>query len=271
MSVSLISQRVFFNSTDISVAVSDFRAGSYGMTCLTTDYVYIGATAPFNNIWIDFTSPASPAVGTPIIEARFGQQWKPVVDIMDQTAGMSISGRISWSLSYLSGWEKTPKSETVGITGSNVYDRYWLRISWPVDFEADIAYIGQKFSDDSILESYYPDLLKTDIMAGYKAGKTNWNEQHFMASDAILKDLRKRNIIVDKSQVFDWQAFEEASCHKVAEIAYSAFGAAYNDHVIRARKRYEEEMNMKGMNIDTDLNGVLSERETRDNQGWMTR
>jgi len=158
-----------------------------------------------------------------------------------------------------------------GLSSTNIYDKYWLRLSWPNAFTAGVGYLGQKFSSDTYLQSIYPDLLQSTILAGYKTGKTDWNEQHFMAAEAIVKDLRKRNVIKDKGQIFDWSVFEEASAHKVAEIVYSAFGTAYREHALEAHKKYNSEMANKLLVIDENKDGRVDSMESQLSQGWMTR
>lgn len=271
MTISLITQRAFFNNTDISVVTSDFRQGVYAMTSTATDHVYLGSSTPLNNLWIEMSTVSGVNAGAPTVEVWFGQAWVPVVDLIDQTSGMTASGRLSWSLDLFSGWSCEQLSVSVGISGSAVYNRYWLRLSWPNAFTATIAYLGQKFSSDTILQSMYPDLLQPAILAGYKTGKTNWEEQHFMAAEAIVRDLRRRNIIKDKGQILDWTLFEEASAHKVAEIAYRAFGTSYVDHVNMAVKRYEAEMAQKTLVIDENMNGHVESSEVTNTTGWMSR
>lgn len=271
MSVSLITQRVFHETHDISVAVADYRVGTYALNYLAGEHLYIGCSSPFNNLWLELSTVAVASVGAPTIEVWFNSNWSNVVDIIDQTEGLTKSGRISWALDIDKGWNSEQKSVDVGLAGTNIYNRYWLRISWAGDFTAGLGYIGQKFSDDTIMSSHYPDLMQSQILAGYKAGKTNWNEQHFMASEAIIKEIRKRNFILTPGQLLDWTVFEDAACHKVAEIVYQAFGAPYIEHTNNARKRYNEELNTRCFVIDSNMNGHVEVSETIDRQGWLTR
>lgn len=271
MTVSLISQRVFYGTTDISVAVSDFRVGSYALTYSAGNYIYIGSSAPFTNLWVEMSTVAASSAGNPTVQMWFGQAWENAVDIIDQTSGMTASGRISWATDRLKGWNYEQESVTVGLTGTAVYNRYWARISWASGFTAGIAFIGQKFSSDTILQSLHPDLLQTQILNGYKTGKTNWDEQHFMAAEAIIRDLRKRNMAKHRGQILDWSVFEEASAHKVAEIVYLACGSAYKDHADSAKKRYESEMASRLLCLDETMDGHVDYQETIASQGWITR
>lgn len=271
MTVSLITQRVFHETTDISVAVSDFRVGTYALSYSAGEFIYIGATSPFNNLWLELSTPLVATAGAPTIEVWYNQGWSQVVDVIDQTEGLTKSGRISWALDIDKGWNSEQKSVDIGLPGTNVYNRFWLRMSWADALSVGLAYIGQKFSSDLAMAGQYPDLMQSQILAGFKAGKTNWDEQHFMASDAIIKEIRKRNFIVAPGQLLDWSVFEDAGCHKVAEIVYQAFGAPYVDHATNARKRYNEELNTRCFVIDTGMDGHVDQIDITDKQGWLSR
>jgi hypothetical protein len=271
MTVSLVTQRVIHNTTDISVSVSDSKVNTYAMTYTPGQYFYIGSSCPFNNIWLELSTPSVSTAGAVVVEVWNGTAWVATVDVIDQTTNMRNSGRISWTLEINTGWPLEQYSTTVGLSGTSIYNRYWLRMSWPIAFTTSISYVGQKFSSDSLMSSIYPDLMKTAILSGFQTGKTNWDDQHFMASEAIIKEIRKRNIALDRGQMMDWSVFEDAGCHRVAEIAYQAFGAPYVEHANRSRKRYNEELNTRFMVIDSNADGHLTEDEALNKSGWMTR
>jgi len=98
MSVSLVTQRVFFNSTDISVATSDYRAGTYAVIYTTPDYIYIGASTPFNNLWFELSTVSGANAGTPVVQVWYASARTKVVDIIDQTAGLTQSNRVTWEI-----------------------------------------------------------------------------------------------------------------------------------------------------------------------------
>jgi hypothetical protein len=271
MTTSLITQRVLFNLTDISVAVSDYRVGTYSISYTAGNYLYIGSSCPFNNTWIEMSVVSATSAGAPVVQVWWNGTWSNVVDIIDQTNGMTVNGRISWALDIEKGWNCEQKSVDVGLTGTSIYNRFWARISWPNTFTAGVGYIGQKFSGDGALAASYPDLMQSAILSGYKAGKTNWDEQHFMAAEAIVKEVRKRNFALHRGQLMDWTVFEDAACHKVAEIVYQAFGAPYQDHVAKANKRYNDEMNTRFMVVDVNENGHVEQDEITRKSGYLTR
>lgn len=271
MSASLITQRVLHGTTDVSVAVGDYRVGSYAITYTAGQYLYVGTCCPFNNLWFDLSTVASSSAGTPTIKVWYNQAWADVVDIVDQTSGMTESGRISWALEYYGGWCVEQLSTTVGLTGTAIYNRYWMRINWPSSYTAKIGYIGQKFSTDDTMNTIYPDLMRPEIINGFKQGKTDWDRQHFMASESIIRDLRKRNVISFGQQLLDWSVFDEASAHKVAEIVYYAFGAPYATNVLDSQKRYQKEMDSKHFVVDTNMDGHAQPEKLVRPTGYMTR
>jgi hypothetical protein len=271
MTTSLITQRVIYNGSDISVAMNSYRDAHYVVNYQPGQYFYIGSTVPFTHLWIELIKQANHTPGAPIIEIWFNNSWKNAVDIIDGTNQISKSGRISWATEIESGWEREQKSIDVGLTNTAIYNKYWMRMSWASHFDAHLYYFGQKFSDDTVLASMYPDLLQPAILTGFKTGKTNWDEQHFMAAEAIVKEVRKRNFALDRGQLMDWTIFEDAACHKVAEIVYQAFGAPYQDHVAKANKRYNDEMNTRFMVVDVNANGHVEQDEITRKSGYLTR
>jgi len=265
--------RVIYNGADITKAVVDFRAGTQSFHYLVGQYLYVGSVMPFNNLFFE-VQPHNNNAATASVDMWFGQQWTPAVDLRDETNGMANTGRLSWATDRLKGWDREETSEDVtGLSAFKVYWKYWARLSWSAEFSNNTAirYLGQKFSEDAVLYTYYPDLNNTDILTGFATGKTNWNDQHYMAAERIIADLKKGDIVISSSQIMDWTQYEEASCHKVAEIVYKAFGQPYSDQLKRARDDYTAAMNVKYPLIDVNGNGSPDPVERRLSTNFMTR
>jgi hypothetical protein len=266
-------QRVIYNTFDISPKVNNFRTGVQAFAYVQGGYLYVGSIAPFNNLWFEMGT-ANTAPATAAVKIWWGNTWNDVVDMTDETAGMTATGRLSWNTDRLKGWDIEQTSEDVaGITSFKIYWKYWVRISWSADFSSGttLKYVGQKFADDDILYSFYPDLSLTDIKVGFETGKTSWDEQHYMAAEHIIRDLKKRGIIKSKSQLLDWSLFQAASCHKVAEIVYQAFGQPYADQLKLARAAYNEAIDLKHFSVDLDGDGKLSDFERQSSTIFGTR
>lgn len=266
-------QRVIYNTFDISQKVNDFRTGTQAFAYVQGGYLYIGSVAPFNNVWFEM-GVANTNAATPTIKTWFGNTWNDVVDVNDETAGLTASGRLSWNTDRLKGWDFEQTSEDVsGITAFKIYWKYWLRISWDADFSGTttLKYVGQKFANDDILYSFYPDLSISTLKTGFDTGKTTWDEQHYMAAEHIIRDLKKGGHIKSRSQLLDWTLLQDASCHKVAEIVYQAFGQPYAEQLARARAAYLEAVDVKQLAVDQNANGSLDPCEVSRSTMFGTR
>lgn len=264
--------RVFHGSIDISNVVNDYRSGAYTFPYSTGQYLYVASLFPFNNLWFEVGTPNAVSASVSV-DIWWGNAWTSAVDISDNTSGLSATGRLSWNTDIYKGWDVELRSSDVTGAPANIYNMYWLRLSWNASLTASmtIKYIGQKFSNDDILTSFYPDLNLTSIKEAFEAGKTSWDEQHYMAAEHIIRDLKKRGIIKDKSQILDPGLFVDASCHKLAEIVYTAFGSPYKDQMTGARAAYNEALNVKFFNTDLSNDGRLDPEDRRISTDFMSR
>lgn len=266
-------QRVIYNTFDISQKVNDFRTGTQAFAYVAGGSLYIGSVAPFNNVWFDL-GVLNTNTTVPSVKIWWANGWHDAVDLNDDTDGMKQSGRLSWNTDKDKSWDIEQTSEDVaGLAAFKIYWRYWVKISWSADFSAGttLKYVGQKFATDDTLYSFYPDLSIADIKSGFEAGKTSWDEQHFMAAEHIIRDLKKSGIIKSRSQLLDWTLLQDAACHKVAEIVYQAFGQPYNDQLVRARGQYLEAINIKHFSVDQNANGRLDAPEATHSTIFGTR
>lgn len=271
-------QRILHGATDVSVALNDFRTGSYVFAYTAGEYLYIGQPMPFNNLWFE-VSVANDVASACSVDIWFGNAWVSAVDIIDETknssgVSLSTSGRIQWNTNIDKGWDLEQRSTKVtGLSGTHMYNMFWARLSWSNTLKVTTAlsYVGQKFSIDDVLFSHYPDLSQAALLEGFETGKTTWNEQHFMAAEHIERDLKKRSLILARGQIVDASVFVDASCHKVAEIVYASFGEPYVNQKSAARKAYNEEMDTRYLKLDQSGNGSLDRDEEFRQQGWLNR
>lgn len=278
MSNSLQTQRVLHGSTDISIVVNDFRAFQYSMSYISGEYLYIGSSFPFNNAYVELGGTVNAVTAAATVQIWWADAWTNAVEVFDDTSvsGKSLaqSGRIQWTTNELKSWDFEQRSSDVtGLTGTNIYNMYWCRISWSATLTANVIlkYIGQKFADDDVLASFYPDLMQAAILDGFETGKTTWTEQHYMAAEHIIRHLKKNGTLKSGKQIFDPTLFVDASCHKVAEIVYTAFGEPYAERKKDAAKAYAEAISMKNLVLDEDMDGKISPLELQSRQGWLYR
>lgn len=270
----ILDQRVLYGTTDISHEVNDYRAEHADFPYNTGQYLYIGSVLPFNNLWFEMGTPNN-VTASVSVNIWFGNTWVPAVDVIDQTNGLKNSGRIQWNTDLNKGWDLQQYSKDVtGFSATSaIYNMYWLRMSWSANLHANsrINYIGQKFSDDTVLYSFYPDLNNTTVQSSFASGKTDWTEQHYMAAEHIVRDLRKNGIIITRGQILDYSLLVDASCHKVAEIIYQAFGEPYFEQLKAARSAYKEASQIKFFNVDRSGNGRLDDVERCYSTSFVTR
>lgn len=274
--LSLSFQRIILDDNgtlvDKSVDWNNFKQNTATLPIVSAeDKLYIGSEWPFNHRYFDVSVVNSQAASVSV-ELWDGNSWNAAVDVIDQTAsgGVSLaqSGYISWNQDIDSvRWNLEDDSEDVTeLSTLRIYDKFWARLSWSADLDVTTAlnYVGFKFSEDADLDVDYPDLNLSTVKDAFQSGKTDWNEQHFRAAEEVLHYLRSKNMIWSANQVIDWEQFNLAATHKVAEIIMSSFGDDYEDNRKLSRKRFFENINLgAAKRLDVNQDAVMDPRERR--------
>lgn len=272
--------RIFKDTTDVTAQLNDWRSGHthvhFDMSGAT--YLYIGQEMPFNNLWFEIQT-ANDVVSAASIDIWYANDWIDAVDVYDGTASSSGAalaqdGRLSWNTPWNKGWDLADRSELVtGLTGTNVYDMYWIRLSYSATLKVNTAvhYLGQKFARDLDIYTYYPDLNNSNLKAAYTSGKTDWEEQCYAATQVIIRDLTSREIIHARGQIVDWELMNEACCHQAAAIIYGALGVKFRPNRDEALKQYGASMQKKLFRVDKDGDARLSITEKRHSQRFASR
>jgi hypothetical protein len=278
----LSNQRIIFSDNtvenDYSVTLNNFRTATATINYTKNeDYLYIASDLPFNSRYF-YVSTANDVTSAIKIEIWWGKEWIEVVDVIDGTSlsGKSFaqSGIIQWKVPIHKGWDLEEDSEDVtGITHVGIYNCYWCRISWSASLKATTAlkYIGFKFSSDTELTDYYPDLANSNLKTAFESGKTTWDDQAFAAAEEITRRLRSSNIVVSPNQILNYEIFLEPSVHKTASLIYSGIGKAYKEDAEKAEKKYIESMKMNYFDIDKNADGELSAEEKTNSARYFTR
>jgi len=284
----LHGQRVFFSDngvlTDYTRELNDFRTGSFTMALTAAeDYLYVGSDFPFNNQYFQLSAfGVVPSVVGVELWSGEADGWKSAVDILDftSTGGVAFnkSGHITWKRDRDEPWIREDESTDVTglITGPLVYRFYWMRFKWSVDFTATLTHIGNKFSNDDELYSLYPDLDNQNMRDQWDRGspsgtKTSWDEQAFIAADAIITELKSGNIVLSDSQLMDFEMFRTASVHKTAEIIYGGMGRPSQEDRVSAKTSYNESIDFKNFRVDRNKDANLSDAEKATSITFMSR
>jgi hypothetical protein len=272
--MNLFDQRVIYSDdgvlTDISPSVNDFRSGATVIPMIAgEDYIYIGTAYPWSARYFEI-GVANNVAASVVIELYDNGAWVSAVDILDFTkltsAPLSVSGYIRFLRNRDRSWTRIEKShEVVALPNTLIYDMFWMRVSFTADLlsTASLKFIGQKFSDDSSLYALFPDLNQAALKSLFQTGKTNWDEQHYMAAQAIVDDMKARNMIISQDQVLDPWAFSRMSSYKVAEMIYGGLGDSYMERKKAAAGEYQKAFSegFKSLNLDVSQDGTLSRGE----------
>lgn len=276
------NQRVILVSgatnTDVSVALDDFRGTPVEIPLVASqDYLYVATDLPFNHKYFKILTPNA-ETSVVKVDIWFSRAWVPAVDVIDTTsiAGVSLaqSGIIQWGTDRLKGWDVELDSDDVtGISIKGIYSKFWARFYWDTTLSNDteMTYLGHRFSSDTELYSFYPDLNNDALKTTFATGKTTWDDQAFIAAGAIERDLKAKGIALSPNQILNWQIFSEASVHKVAEIIYSGLGRAYEENRKNAKAYYAEALGLTYFEIDQNKTGMIEDNERATGTGWLNR
>lgn len=254
--------------TDLSSLLSDPHMGEKAFAIVAAqDAIYIGSDMPFNNRFF-MVKDRNDVAGSVTVEIWDGTQFVAAEDVQDLTAIEGVpfarSGLIRFALPYNTGWAKMSESEDVtGLTGTKIQNCYWAKLTFSAAFDFSLEYVGFRFAKDSDLNTYYRDLLQSDMMKDFNHGvpMPNWDKVHVVAAEEIIEKLRRDEIIFSGNQVLDPETFTAAACHKLAEMAYSQFGEARLAKLEFAQDKYEEAMAKRVFNVDKNGDGRLSPSE----------
>ena len=267
--------------SDLSVGLNSYTDSATALAMVASgDYLFIGSDFPFNHRYFQIGTANNDA-SVVSVDTWDGVSWRACVDVIDQTSssGMTLAqnGIISWVPDKTYSWQRMDTNygsvSITGLSGVTIYDLYWvrLRLSADLDSGTTLGYVGHKFSNDSLLEVKYPDLLLSSVLGQFKTGKTSWNDQHIEASEFVINDLRARRVIVSPSQILNWELFTEAALQKVAEIVFTAFGQNFSEQATQCRALYQKAMASVIKHIDGNNNAILDPTELPQTQGWLTR
>ena len=281
-----MKRRVFYSDngtlTDFSVNMQNYHSGTNSFSFVAAeDAFYIGARLPFNHLYFKMDGANVNAEASVMAISYWDSgNWREAIEIIDETssggASLAQSGYVTWVPDRDYGWTREDTNyggnTVTGLTSVEIYDLYWLKITFSADLTADTAFswIGQKFSDDNALGSEYSDLVRSAMLTAYESGKTDWEEQAVRASEVIVNDMISKGFIIEKEQILEKEDFELVSVSKVAEIIYGGLGDDYKDDKKAARDEYTDRLNKLLPRVDMNANARIDLNE-KVQQGRLVR
>jgi hypothetical protein len=245
----------------------------------TEDAIYLGSDLPFNHRYFEIET--ANASGSFVSVDYYCNGWQAAVDVLDGTdvngATFNRSGVIQWTPNKSYGWEmrdtNSPGITITELQALSIYDLYWMRLKFSGNFSATtkLKYIGHKFATEDDIAVFYPDLVKSEVLEQFEAGKTKWTEQLVAASEIVVRDLKSRGLIKSGNQILDYAIFTEATVHACAEIIFNSFGANYRQAKTDAHAEFKRALSISVMNLDSNADGRLDTAERVQSTGWLCR
>lgn len=265
---------------DLSKEVSQVDGDGKAVTLVSGDYLYLGSDLPFTQRYFRLGAVVNSAAGTlDKVEIWDGREWKEAVDTQDWTeqGGKTLarSGFISWVTPKNVSWALESSTENMdgsGLESLHIYEKHWVRISFAGSLTAAIVlkYVGYCFSDDQKLRLIFPDLLKDEVLEAFESGKTDWEDQHILASDEVVRYLARNRELITADQIMNWQRFSMAAAYKCAELAYTAFPSDdLEDMRKRAESGFYRAINQTFKEIDRNEDGHAQPKERRSTSGFF--
>lgn len=257
------------NQEDASTTLLDINAAQ--------DCLYIGQQFPFNNLYIK-SSVANALASNITIEYWDGSNWVFAVDILDGTKnGVSTfarSGCIQFSPNFHNRWQLVYDTSEANVAPSElttvtIYNLYWIRIKFtgnltPTTASKKICYaftthqqIGKR---DSTLVNYLPAF-----------NVTSWEDYIISASQDVISDLKRMNLIIDRGQVLKIEDVSSATDWKTIQSLYFELGGDYQINYTNATRRYEEAIDLKSFSFDMNKDAYQQPIETDYQQARMSR
>lgn len=260
---------------DYSNEVDRYLTENATLTYTSGDYLFIGQDLPFNHFFVKLAT-ANAQNRTMTVEYWDGDQWRAMVEVLDDTSGLQASEFVEFTpdRDYLWSRDHTNyNGETItGLTDVVIYDLYWVRISFSGTLdEVEISWIGNKFSDDLDLYEEHPRLNNSTLKTLFESGKTTWEAQHVKAAEIIIRDLKAQGIIHSPGQILKRQDYKLPSISQVAKLIYQGLGDDFKEDVVEMHNDYKSRLKTPLHKIDIDGDGRLGVAEKFRGQGWLSR
>jgi hypothetical protein len=257
--------------TDISTALNDYASGTYALTYTSaTDKIYIGCSYPFAHKYFKVSS-GNASSATMSIKYWDGTQFRSAADVIDSTVtsgrSLATSGYIQWTPNKQYRWTRAGDTSTetgsgvTGLTSVKLYDLYWLEVTFSANMAATIDWVGDLFCTETDIQVEYPDLLRSNMLTAFSAGKTSWEEQRVRASELLINDLRAHLAIAAGEQVIKREQLKLATISRTAMLAFDGMGQGYADRFAAAEKQYKERSKAPVFETDQNEDGRLSPSE----------
>ena len=270
--------------TDYTEELNDFLDESVTLSIQNTEYLYLGREKPFNQIYIQSSTPSSSKISF-TIEYYNGSSWESVLNINDGTKKFTRDGFICWQEH-----DDNTDIEELTLAGK---EQYWYRLQPSAQLDITFDGIGVMFSEDRLLYQARPILDDNDYRTAVVGGDSKYTRVHLEVKDEILQYLKDQSIIKYESKTTpdqlrhiksmnEWDLFDLTEVKQagkllaLSKIYYSLSDTEGDKWELEAR-RFKEDyftvMDVIYMSLDFNNDGKLQHFETmkRVKRSTMTR
>lgn len=255
--------------SDITPKLSDYYSSTQAFSWVAAeDALYIGSSYPFTSKYFKVSS-ANVTAGILTVSYWDGATWRAMSDSVDKT-GLSgtpfaNSGYLEFTVDKLYPWTRddTVIQSTTNITGLGdvtIYDLYWIKITASSNISMTLSWMGDVFCTDDDIGGLYPHLLDSTFIDDWESGKTDWEEQRVVATQAAIQylktiNLNSEDLLLDKSEL------SLATAYWAVGLIFSAMGDGYADKVREVKEVAEKMLSGQSFTKDKDLNGIKGVNE----------
>jgi hypothetical protein len=259
-----------FNGTALSdVSLANQASDADLQFALTTSsYIYIGKHFPFNNLFFHVKTP-NDVESVVSIEYWDGRDWKPTVDLLDatSTAGKAFakSGVIQFSPNRSHSWMRINDTSDNGgnpveLRTMSIYQCYWVRLKVSANLKVTTVLntISYAFTTSDQVESM--DVTIKEYKASFKTGKTDWIDEIMTASLLVVKDLKRRGLVVSEGDVLRFDDVSMPTDYMTLWLIFSQLGPSFVDRAKAARDMYDSTMSTGRYMFDTKENALVTKQ-----------
>ena len=261
--------RTILNTTETTSETGSINNSLLAFQLLGSDFFYIGFKGRFASRYFDIGTVNSNSANI-TVEYWNGTAWTEVEDLVDQTAGFTQSGFISWL--NMTDWQPREQDPIVS-DGGEVLKMFYIRLSTDTSFSVGttLESVINLYSDDDLVRNLFPEIISDDRYL--PPGRTNFLEQHFEAKNRVVRRMKQKNLIEDEAQIIDINEVAEAAAWAMIIIVLSPIATSEELSLIllRAKNNFESELSRINKNVDLNEDGVVTKGEERYTNGYIFR
>ena len=246
--------RTILDTTETTLETRTPTGNALAFVLTSASKFYLGFKKPFTTRYFHFSTDNA-TQRTITVKYWNGTAFTAVEDFVDQTLGFTQSGFISWQ--NVGDWREKAQTPVIDV------DLFWVEIT--VDDALDNGTALQSllnlFSDDGLVEGYYPDLISDTRYL--PEGKTDYIQQHLAAKDLVVLRLKQDKIINDESRIIDINEVAVATVHAFVWILVNPIARDEGEinFAKEAFKNFNRELNKVPHDFDHDDSGIVETDE----------